>query len=295
MVRPYFDLNASFEVHVLSRDADERGVELRHLVAGVAVGAELLGADGRVVAGVEEEDDALAAVLGQRERALRPLEGEIRRGVSDVEAHDQTYDPAMLKSARRPTDPIVVSTSSWIELVTTGLVVVFVINPLLVLVHEMGHAFAAIRLGRRPDVIVGKTPPLFEARLPRLDLSFHFLLGSARRRIRAPGGCCYDRAGLTVSELRGVASAGPMASIAAGVCLALVALLVDVPAVRVIALSGAILGWLHGISNLIPRRSSGFPTDGYTMSRYRHLDPDLVLETPGPKVIGESERKATRA
>ena len=64
--------------HALGRDADERGAELGHLVRRVAIGAELLRAGRRVITGIEEEDDALAAVLRQRERALRPLEGEIR-------------------------------------------------------------------------------------------------------------------------------------------------------------------------------------------------------------------------
>ena len=66
---------------VLRRDADDGGVE--PLEAGVAVRAELLRADHRLVARVEEQDDDLAAVLGQRERAVGALEGEVGCRIGD--------------------------------------------------------------------------------------------------------------------------------------------------------------------------------------------------------------------
>jgi hypothetical protein len=62
---------------VLGGDPDDRRAEA--LQAGVAVRAELLGADHGLVARVEEQDDDLAAVVGQREGPVGSLEGEIGR------------------------------------------------------------------------------------------------------------------------------------------------------------------------------------------------------------------------
>ena len=61
-------------VEVLAGDPDDDRVEAVHVVGAVAVGAELLRADRRVVAGVEEQHDAPPAVLGQAEGALGALE-----------------------------------------------------------------------------------------------------------------------------------------------------------------------------------------------------------------------------
>src|SRR6266849_7304687 len=73
---------AAVRFQVLGRDAHDRRVQLRHLVGVVPVGAELLRAHRRLVAGVEEQHYALAAVVGQAERSLRPLELEVRRRIA---------------------------------------------------------------------------------------------------------------------------------------------------------------------------------------------------------------------
>ncbi len=79
-------------LHALGRDPHEPGAELSDLLRVVAVGAELLGADGGVVAGVEQQHDWLAAVLAEGERAVRALEREIRGEVASCQgAHVLTY------------------------------------------------------------------------------------------------------------------------------------------------------------------------------------------------------------
>jgi hypothetical protein len=70
-------------VQALGGDADDDGAERHHRVRTVAVGAELPGADRRVVAGVEEQHDPLPPIVGQPEAAARALELEVRRLVPD--------------------------------------------------------------------------------------------------------------------------------------------------------------------------------------------------------------------
>src|SRR4051812_13561222 len=62
----------------LRRDPDDRRAQAVEVLGLVAIRAELLGADRRVVAGIEQEHDALAAVLGQSERSVGALELEVR-------------------------------------------------------------------------------------------------------------------------------------------------------------------------------------------------------------------------
>src|SRR5215213_1015312 len=63
-------------VHVLRGDADNGGIERRHVLRPLRVGAELLRAHRREVARVEEQDDPLAAMVGEAEAPLRPIELE---------------------------------------------------------------------------------------------------------------------------------------------------------------------------------------------------------------------------
>ena len=65
-------------------DPDHHRVERAHVVGAVAVGAELLGADRGLVAGIEEQHDPLPAVLGEPEGPVRALEREVRGGIADV-------------------------------------------------------------------------------------------------------------------------------------------------------------------------------------------------------------------
>src|SRR6185436_5795484 len=75
---------ALVRVHTLRRDADHRRVQRVERLGVVAVRAELPRALRRVVAGIEEEHHALAAMVGQLETAARALELEVRSGLAYV-------------------------------------------------------------------------------------------------------------------------------------------------------------------------------------------------------------------
>lgn len=71
-------------VEILRRDANDGRIERSEVAAAVAVGAELARADRSVVAWVEEEDDALAAVLGELERPAGARQLEVRRRLANL-------------------------------------------------------------------------------------------------------------------------------------------------------------------------------------------------------------------
>jgi hypothetical protein len=64
-------------VEVLRGDPHDGRIQRREIVGPVAVGAELFGADRRVVAGVEQQHDPLAAMVGEAERPVRARQLEI--------------------------------------------------------------------------------------------------------------------------------------------------------------------------------------------------------------------------
>ena len=76
-------MNPSVRVEVLRGDPDHRRVQRGEVIGPVAIGAELFRADHRVVTRVEEQHDALAAVLGKLERALGAGQLEIGRLLAD--------------------------------------------------------------------------------------------------------------------------------------------------------------------------------------------------------------------
>jgi hypothetical protein len=171
--------------------------------------------------------------------------------------------------------------------------VLYVVGPLLVLIHELGHASAVVRAGRRPMVVVGKTPPLFARRFRTFDLAFHPRLPLSHFYPRTPwqripktyvGLCRYDPRGLKVRELRSISSAGPHVSIIAGLCLG--ALTAVLPAGSVafwVAALGAFSALLDGFGNLVPRKQHGrLFSDGARMSRLRNLDAETVVAPTGP-------------
>jgi hypothetical protein len=66
----------------LRRDAEHVGAEAVELVALVAVGAELLGADGGEITGIEGEDELAAAIVGKPVRLLAGAgKLEVRGGI----------------------------------------------------------------------------------------------------------------------------------------------------------------------------------------------------------------------
>ena len=70
------------------RDADDLGAGVDEVLVGVAEGARLDGAAGRVVLRVEEEDDVLlAAIVRQRDlAALERRQAEVGGVVADLDA-----------------------------------------------------------------------------------------------------------------------------------------------------------------------------------------------------------------
>ncbi len=86
--------------HVLGRDRQHLRADVLELGETVVVAVELLGAHGRVVTRVEDEDHGLPRVL--RERVLastRPRQGEVRGSIADADAHPtcSIRDSAMSK------------------------------------------------------------------------------------------------------------------------------------------------------------------------------------------------------
>ena len=64
-------LEAFMRGEILRGDADDGRIERLEVLRAVAVGAELFRAHHRVVAGIEQEHDALAAVVGEAKRTVR--------------------------------------------------------------------------------------------------------------------------------------------------------------------------------------------------------------------------------
>ena len=64
---------------ILRGDAHHGRVQRGEVLRPIAVGAELFRADRRVIAGVEQQHDALAAMVGQPEGAVRAGQLEVRR------------------------------------------------------------------------------------------------------------------------------------------------------------------------------------------------------------------------
>jgi hypothetical protein len=168
-----------------------------------------------------------------------------------------------------------------------AVVSLYVMGPILVLIHELGHAIAVVRTGRRPVVVVGETPPLISLRLRRLDLRLnprlplsHFHPGTPRGSLPKTyvGICRYDPVGLTVRQLRSIFSAGPHTSILAGLFFGALALLAPI---------GSFLFWtaaltalealIEGFGNLAPRQHEGrLFSDGAKMMRLQRLEADFV-------------------
>lgn len=164
----------------------------------------------------------------------------------------------------------------------------YVTVPILILIHELGHARAAIRLGRRPVVVIGKQPALVVKRFRRFDLLLHPRLPLDQFYPRTPltavpkecpGECGFEIRGLTVDQLRSVYAAGPHASNAVALLLSAVAFLVadSYSVIFWIAVVGAFSAWATGIGNLIPRQAGGrLFSDGAQIARLRGLRGDFV-------------------
>lgn len=167
-----------------------------------------------------------------------------------------------------------------------GLITFYGVIPVLILIHELGHARALIRAGKRPLVLVGRQPAAFHWKTRRLEVRFDPRL--PLQRVKATkttpgfvryGVCVYDSEDLTVQQLRSISAAGPHASVVAAVAAAAVAWLIGDPGSALFwgFVITAFSAWNHAFRNLIPSRSPHFTSDGGRMARLRGLDHDLVM------------------
>ena len=170
------------------------------------------------------------------------------------------------------------------------LVTRFITVPLLVVVHELGHAAAVARAGHRPVVVIGRRAPIFVRDFRRFDLLLHPGIAIDYFRIRDEdeepsdthiARCAYSPIGMTVRELRSIAKSGPRASILAGLVLAEVAYLIGDPLSMVfwIVTLGSAFAWYEGITTLIAFEPNGLPSDGARIEELRGLEDD---EVPNP-------------
>src|SRR5436190_23366159 len=95
--------------HVLSRDPDHRCSERLEVVHAVAVGAELFGADHRVVAGIEEQHNALAAMLREAEVALRTRKLEVWSLLAHRRLLGHAHPPGAVCAQHSPMAPLATS------------------------------------------------------------------------------------------------------------------------------------------------------------------------------------------
>jgi hypothetical protein len=155
-------------------------------------------------------------------------------------------------------------------------VAAYVLAPLEVLCHELGHAHAALRAGRRPTVRVGRQPAPLQRRFRHLDLHFNPRLNLSGGSL---GGTCeWDSRGLTVAQLRRILSAGPHVSATVGVVCGLLAyLLAGVPLLfwSLAFTSVASLG--DAAVNLLPITGATINSDGAEMAKLQGLSPATVL------------------
>jgi Zn-dependent protease len=99
-------------------------------------------------------------------------------------------------------------------LMVAGTIVVPLVVPLVVLIHEAGHAIAALVLRRRvAELTVGDDDPLLTMRVGR----FRVRLGAITGRGDVAGFVRYDGLGADARSTFVIALAGPMASLAGAV------------------------------------------------------------------------------
>jgi hypothetical protein len=177
-----------------------------------------------------------------------------------------------------------------LDLLVVGLFTRLVTVPILVVIHELGHAAAVARAGQRPVVVIGRRPPIYMRDFRRFDLLLHPGIGLDYFRLRHDdeegeepadpniARCAYSAVGMTVRQLRSISRSGPRASILAGLVLAEVAWLIDDPLTSwfwIAALASA-FAWFEGITTLIPLEVGELTSDGARIQQLRGLDADEV-------------------
>jgi hypothetical protein len=194
-----------------------------------------------------------------------------------------------------------VSAMEWMPRLLLDCLVVFGITrlvtvPILMIVHELGHAAAVARAGQRPVIVVGTRPPIFMRDFRRFDLLMHPSIGFDYFRFRRDdeedeqeepathiARCTYSPVGLTVKQLRSISLAGPRASLLAAVVLAEVTFLINDPLSLAfwIAALGSAFALYEGITTMIPLEFGELSSDGARLAALRGLHKDAV-PTPFP-------------
>jgi hypothetical protein len=145
---------------------------------------------------------------------------------------------------------------------------VLLAGPLVLLVHELGHAVAALAVTHGPVIVQTGRRSFATLRLGRLTLA----LGPGGLQ----AGACWHLAPDTQRKEAVIAAAGPLASLAVAAIAAFACLTLDPSRTAGLALAAiAILGMLDAIGNLIPllhparRTVTGAPqeSDGRIVAR----------------------------
>jgi hypothetical protein len=152
-----------------------------------------------------------------------------------------------------------------------GSIAVVVVTPVLVLVHELGHAgVGLLRTEGLVAVRVGRSPARWRFRTGRLQLDLNPL--PARN---APAGLAAVHARIGIGTKVTFALAGPFAEAAAAFAIVLAGVLMNATVIEVI---GGV-GIAAALSNLVPREHRGIRSDGgYLLDALRgHTQPPTEL------------------
>ena len=180
---------------------------------------------------------------------------------------------------RSPGDELDLVTSLWL---LAALFAVTIGYPLLVLVHELGHALVVLACGRSAEAAVGDSRRGMRIAIGRLGVSIGLF--------KLAGSCTYDSDGLTIRQRKNVVLGGPVASALAAAVLALAAYLVADPSGPLFWLlaAGAAVAAVHAADTAWPRRGRHSErSDGAQLRRLRSFEPHFVP----PRRKGEAIRR----
>jgi hypothetical protein len=148
-----------------------------------------------------------------------------------------------------------VSSLHMLDWVFSVFVFEFLVQPVTTLLHELGHAIAATRLGRRPALVIVGRGPWTSTKWGQVTIRFSLVPG---RGIEHRGLCVYDPSGLPWRSIGWISLAGPIATAITLAAILAVAASTGLWAAGLLA--RYIIFWtvamlaLALIVNLIPRR-----------------------------------------
>ena len=171
---------------------------------------------------------------------------------------------------------------SSLEVLAVLFVTTYVTGPLLLVIHELGHAVAVLRANGVALIEVGRQPPLLRLRTRRLEVRVHPQLHWPGREQRfgpgAWGVCRFDPRGLSVGQLRAIVNGGPLAEAAVGFGFALIAYAVSDP--TNVAFWIAALGFVGAIVESIINLTPGELRDGTHLKALEGWGEELVVVPP---------------